>query len=674
MSALSLLSVIIPARDEEGCIASTVEHLHVELRLKNIPHEIVVVDDGSTDATWKALKETQERIPTLVPMKNPGTNGFGRAIVYGLDHSTGDAVVIMMADESDDCRDVVTYWKVLNEGYDCVFGSRFVKGGGTIDYPWLKLKINRLANFFLRILFRIGSPQTTATGTGQTVSFTANVTNGKSGVTWTASAGTVDVNGNFVAPAGPQSMTVTVTATSKDDTTKSASATVNVVAPGQVTGTANVQVASYTISPAAPGNVSVQFGPDMNYGLTTWTQPIPTGGGAVGLFVAGMKGNTLYHMRGVVQFADGSQYMDPDLTFTTGAYPAAQMPVITATTTAGMTPQSGVELLDLAGPTTVAPVAVTDLQGNILWSYSPVLSYGIVPNPIKLLPNGHFLVNFDMAATLDGLNSFLQEVDLTGKVIWQMTAADLNKALATATCAGCNITVVGTHHDFVMLPNGHLILIASTQQVISGTTVTGDVLIDLDQNHNPVWLWNEFDHLDVNRQPMGFPDWTHSNAVLYSADDGNLIISVRHQNWLLKVDYNNGAGTGDILWKLGYQGDFTLMEGTDPTDWFYAQHGPSFATANTTGQFSLALFDNGTDRVFPSGQVQCGTIGSTTCYSTVPILAIDETAKTASLTFHPNAQAYSFFGGNSEVLKNGNVEYCESAEGGHLRDFASGQS
>ena len=161
MSALSLLSVIIPARDEEGCIASTVEHLHVELRLKNIPHEIVVVDDGSTDATWKALQETQERIPTLVPMKNPGPNGFGRAIVHGLDHSTGDAVVIMMADESDDCRDVVTYWKVLNEGYDCVFGSRFVKGGGTIDYPWLKLKINRLANFFLRILFRISLNDTT---------------------------------------------------------------------------------------------------------------------------------------------------------------------------------------------------------------------------------------------------------------------------------------------------------------------------------------------------------------------------------------------------------------------------------------------------------------------------------------------------------------------------------
>ena len=161
MEPLSLLSVIIPARDEEGCVASTVEHLFVELRLRGIPHEIVVVDDGSTDNTWKALVEAQQRIPTLVALQNPGLNGFGRTIVHGLDHSNGDAVVVMMADESDDCRDVVTYWKSLNEGYDCVFGSRFVKGGGTIDYPYLKLKINRLANFFLRVLFRIQLNDTT---------------------------------------------------------------------------------------------------------------------------------------------------------------------------------------------------------------------------------------------------------------------------------------------------------------------------------------------------------------------------------------------------------------------------------------------------------------------------------------------------------------------------------
>ena len=158
---LKLLSIIIPARDEEGCIASTVEHLHVELRLHEIPHEIVVVDDGSKDRTWEILGTAGERVPTLSAIQNTGQHGFGQAIICGFDHASGDAIVIMMADESDDCRDVVRYWNLLNQGYDCVFGSRFMKGGGVIDYPLLKLLINRLANWFIKVLFRIKLNDTT---------------------------------------------------------------------------------------------------------------------------------------------------------------------------------------------------------------------------------------------------------------------------------------------------------------------------------------------------------------------------------------------------------------------------------------------------------------------------------------------------------------------------------
>jgi dolichol-phosphate mannosyltransferase len=158
---LKLLSVIIPARNEEGCIASTVEHLHLELRLHGIPHEIVVVDDGSDDQTWTILGELRARVAPLNPVQNLGEHGFGRAIICGLNQITGDAVVIMMADESDDCRDVVRYWQKLNEGFDCVFGSRFIRGGGVIDYPWIKLQINRLANLFLRLLFNIPLNDTT---------------------------------------------------------------------------------------------------------------------------------------------------------------------------------------------------------------------------------------------------------------------------------------------------------------------------------------------------------------------------------------------------------------------------------------------------------------------------------------------------------------------------------
>ena len=152
---LQLLSIVIPARNEAGCIESTVEHLHVELRLRGIPHEIVVVDDGSTDDTWARLQAVAARIAPVRPVQNPGPHGFGRAIVRGLAAMTGDAVVIMMADESDDCRDVAVYWDQLNAGFDCVFGSRFIRGGGTIDYPLHKLVLNRIVNTMIRLAFRI---------------------------------------------------------------------------------------------------------------------------------------------------------------------------------------------------------------------------------------------------------------------------------------------------------------------------------------------------------------------------------------------------------------------------------------------------------------------------------------------------------------------------------------
>jgi dolichol-phosphate mannosyltransferase len=158
---LSLLSVVIPARDEAGCIAATVQHLHLELRLHRIPHEIVVVDDGSTDDTWLVLQEVAATMPELSPLRNAGPHGFGRAVVCGLDRARGDAVVVMMADESDDCRDVVAYWRTLDQGWDCVFGSRFIKGGGVIDYPWPKRILNRLANRFIAWAFRIRLNDTT---------------------------------------------------------------------------------------------------------------------------------------------------------------------------------------------------------------------------------------------------------------------------------------------------------------------------------------------------------------------------------------------------------------------------------------------------------------------------------------------------------------------------------
>lgn len=158
---LKLLSVIIPARDEEDSLPGTIENIVRTFTAENIPHEIVVVDDGSKDRTWAVLEDLCQKYPTLAPTKNTGENGFGRAVVWGLETSRGDAVVIMMADASDSPEHAAKYWRLLNEGFDCAFGSRFVKGGKVVDYPRVKLMVNRLANFLVRIGFNIPLNDTT---------------------------------------------------------------------------------------------------------------------------------------------------------------------------------------------------------------------------------------------------------------------------------------------------------------------------------------------------------------------------------------------------------------------------------------------------------------------------------------------------------------------------------
>jgi dolichol-phosphate mannosyltransferase len=158
---LALLSVIIPARNEAESLPSTVRDLQSALTAAAVPHEIVVVDDNSQDATWSVLQDLAVQVPGLVPLHNPGPPGFGRAVQHGLAHFRGDACVIMMADASDSPADAVRYWRLLNEGWDCVFGSRFIKGGEVIGYPRVKLLINRLANFLVRVGFNVALNDTT---------------------------------------------------------------------------------------------------------------------------------------------------------------------------------------------------------------------------------------------------------------------------------------------------------------------------------------------------------------------------------------------------------------------------------------------------------------------------------------------------------------------------------
>jgi len=147
------LSIVIPAFNEEGSIEETIQTLHAKLVDEKIDHEIIVVNDNSTDGTLSLLKEISKRVSTLEIYTNSGPNGFGYAIRFGLDRFKGDCVAIVMADLSDDPDDLVRFYRRLLVGdVDCVFGSRFIKGGKVFNYPFTKLLINRVANLIIQVV------------------------------------------------------------------------------------------------------------------------------------------------------------------------------------------------------------------------------------------------------------------------------------------------------------------------------------------------------------------------------------------------------------------------------------------------------------------------------------------------------------------------------------------
>jgi dolichol-phosphate mannosyltransferase len=155
------LSVLIPVRNEQAVIALTVRQLHARLVAESIPHEFLVVEDHSTDGTPTVLESLAAEIPELRWTRNTDRPGYGYAVRTGLAAFSGDAVCIVMADASDDPKDVVAYYRKLGEGYECVFGSRFIPGAQVVNYPWRKLILNRAANLLINLLFGLRYNDTT---------------------------------------------------------------------------------------------------------------------------------------------------------------------------------------------------------------------------------------------------------------------------------------------------------------------------------------------------------------------------------------------------------------------------------------------------------------------------------------------------------------------------------
>ena len=204
------------------------------------------------------------------------------------------------------------------------------------------------------------------------------------------------------------------------------------------------------------------------------------------------------------------------------------------------------------------------------------------------------------------------------------------------------------HHEARALPGGKILVLASVEQMLTGVQgpdpvdVLGDMIIVLDSNLQVLWTWDTFDHLDVSRRavlrevcPGGCPplylaasanDWVHGNSVQLTPD-GNLLYSARHQDWIIKIDYQNGAGTGDILWRLGKDGDFKIVS-SELLPWFSHQHDPQFLTDNTT----LMLYDNGNTR----------WVDDATAHSRGQVLQVDEQNRTVKLLLNADMGVYSF--------------------------------
>jgi arylsulfate sulfotransferase len=408
----------------------------------------------------------------------------------------------------------------------------------------------------------------------------------------------------------------------------------------------------------------VEFGPDTSYGRSTSWYPASAASQTTTILVAGMKASSIYHMRAQAQAvctAGTNTFTSSDLTFATGPLPSLPFPTLTVTRPSPSTtsPENpGIEMIDVTAIGT--PAFFTDRDANPIWYYD--VGKANWPYVFKILPNGHVILMIS-----EPTSTTIRELDLAGNTIREMECSALGVKMQAA---GFDFVPDNYTHDFTPLANGHLVVVTNFSKNFTdlpgypGTTgVIGDGVIDLDENWNPVWAWNSFDYLDVNRHLNGLPDWTHSNALVYSPSDGNLILSMRHQSWILKLNYSNGTGAGNVIWHFGYQGNFALTQGgiptTDPSVWFSFQHFPSIVSQNGSNT-TLAVWDNGDSRVLDSGGDICPSFTlNIPCYSRATVFQIDESAMVADLIWDdlPGPYDFGLWGGSINQLGNGNVEF-----------------
>ena len=430
-----------------------------------------------------------------------------------------------------------------------------------------------------------------------------------------------------------------------------------------ITSTLNPLVALYSAPACDGGSIYVKFRPVSESNDSAWktTNTLTCAHGQSRNFlVAGMLANTPYEMAHVT--SDGS--VSPSLSFTTGTpSPSLDFPAFKVRRRPGRNSDLSQDMVyhNFTGrpQANAVNIVATDLLGRVEWYNDPLQSGLSNGAPGVLQPGGTiFFLGRDSHRKL-GFN-VLREIDLAGSP-QRETNIDIVNAQLSAMGQGI---IYGFHHEVLRLPNGNIATLGWNLRTVdvggTPTPYAGQLLMVLDQDFQVIWTWDAFDHLDVHRGPIlgdvcsGAPcpipnavDWLHSNSLAWSAEDGNLLMSVRHQAWEIKIDYNRGTGDGHIIWRLGKDGDFAVVS-TDPSPWFSYQHNVHYLDKNT-----LLLYDN--------GNVRCN--GVPKCHSRGQTWTIDEQTMMATQKLNVDLGNYSGALGSAERLPNGNFVFNSGFRG-----------
>ena len=406
----------------------------------------------------------------------------------------------------------------------------------------------------------------------------------------------------------------------------------------------------YSAPPCAAGSaMSVEFrGASGKSTLTP--QQLCDGLTTMNFYLAGLRANSTYSASHKIESEDGVE-IGPTISFET---PEAGVTLVTNTVVKAANPGDayGVVLQSALSQ----PNAATDLEGNLIWYYEGALNFITRPEP-----GGRFMgILEDLRSGPD--RQFFRLFDLAGFTIKETNAARVNEQLTALGKRRIN----GFHHEARLLPNGKFLVLAGTEQLMKDVQgegemdVLSDMILVLDSELQVEWVWDAFDHLDPRRkatlgetcQPLGggcppfflapvANDWLHGNS-LQLTPDGNILYSTRHQDWLVKIAYDNGNGSGAVMWRLGKDGDFQAVS-SDGSPWFSHQHDGGFFD----GEGSLTVFDNGNIRAYADPSI----------HSRGQMWKIDEAARKATLEVNADLGVYSFALGSAHKLAGGGYHF-----------------